>query len=312
MNGEQHAGHDTTPPGGTGNTPVDLDLLADYLGGALEGTGAGQRVAGLIRTDPAWRSGHDSLVEADRAVRTDLSSLATDTPPMPTDVLFQLTAALRAADPAADGATGSSAPVHSLAEHANRTARWRQARWRRARWVMGAAAAVVLFALAGLATASGLFRSSQSGNDRASSGQNQARAATSAPPGGAMTPKHAPAMPPAQGSTPVTASGTDYTRTTLPDVQHQTFGGAPNLNQQSRNQVPASLQRLTVPQELDRCLSSVTSSYPGSPQLVDYARFQGEPALVVVLRSSRSGQMRYVVAGPDCSSAGPDVRYATP
>ncbi len=306
MSGEHHAGHDTTPPGGTGNTPVDLDLLADYLGGALAGTGAEQRVAGLIRTDPAWRSGHDALIEADRAVRTDLAALAADTEPMPTDILSQLTAALRAADPTTGAPAGDPSPVRSLAAHAAR-----RTRWRRARWVMGAAAAVVLLALAGLATAGGLFRSSQSGNDRASSGQNQARAATSTPPG-RMTPKQAPVMPPARGSTPVTASGTDYTRTTLSTVEHQTLGGAPNLDPAARQQVPPALQRLTVPQELDRCLSSVTSSYPGSAKLVDYARFQGDPALIVVLRSTPSAPVRYVVSGPDCGSSGPDVRYATP
>ena len=40
---------------GVGVTEVDWDLLADHLGGALQGTPEEARVAHLVATDPAWR-----------------------------------------------------------------------------------------------------------------------------------------------------------------------------------------------------------------------------------------------------------------
>ena len=43
---------------------VDIDLLADYIGGALDGPGEAE-VARLIDEDPRWREAHDLLAPRD-------------------------------------------------------------------------------------------------------------------------------------------------------------------------------------------------------------------------------------------------------
>ena len=75
---------------------VDIDLLADYIGGALAGTPDESAVAALIADDPAWRTTYASLRDGMTIVEAALGDLGPE--PMPADVAARLEAAARLAD----------------------------------------------------------------------------------------------------------------------------------------------------------------------------------------------------------------------
>ncbi|MFY1674347.1 hypothetical protein ACN27G_31090 [Plantactinospora sp. WMMB334] len=80
---------------------VDLDLLADYVGGALDGTSDENEVARLIAEDRSWAEAYTELTAAVDAVRLDLAGWAAEPTPMPSAVVDRLTAALGDAPPTA-------------------------------------------------------------------------------------------------------------------------------------------------------------------------------------------------------------------
>ncbi|MGC9667017.1 hypothetical protein ACNTMW_10745 [Planosporangium sp. 12N6] len=306
---------------------VDLDRLADYLGGALEGTPDETAVAHLVATDPAWTRAHAALVAADAAVRADLARLAAESEPVPTDVLARLDAALATEPiptwpaPAGDGAGSRHLSVlaggRSGARQPSRHRRWRTA--------VGVAAGIVAVGLAGTALVPQLGR-----HDPRTSGIAGSDAA-----GSASTPLEQPPDP-ASGETAVsvTASGTDYTPQTL-----ATLGGpvtashdgdppksqaGPNVLQapsestphQPPQEVPAALRPLTDPEIRAACLKALAAQYGGTATSLDYARYQGTPALVVLLDGTRGlvDHRRVVVVGPNCGTGGllVDERYSVP
>jgi hypothetical protein len=64
------------------------------------------------------------------------------------------------------------------------------------------------------------------------------------------------------------------------------------------------LQRLRRTPDLAACLAALTdASDPGVPLALDYARYAGAPALVVVLPSSTSDKVDVFVVGAGCSQA---------
>jgi hypothetical protein len=91
---------------------VDIDLLADYVGGALDGTPDKARVADLIVDDPAWRDAHALLAGGVATVGLQLSTFGAVPEPMPADVFARLDAAL----------TAASAPTVSTDDHIDLTA----------------------------------------------------------------------------------------------------------------------------------------------------------------------------------------------
>jgi hypothetical protein len=77
--------------------------------------------------------------------------------------------------------------------------------------------------------------------------------------------------------------------------------------------VPGSLQRLTDPDALVGCLAAVRAQHGGLVIAVDYAAFEGAPALIVLLDGATDGGGRrlVVVVGPACGAdpAVADQRY---
>jgi hypothetical protein len=69
---------------------VDIDLLADYVGGALTGTPDESAVAARIADDPVWQSAYTALSEGMTFVTTELSRLTPE--PMPADLAAHLDA----------------------------------------------------------------------------------------------------------------------------------------------------------------------------------------------------------------------------
>lgn len=73
---------------------VDLDLLADYVGGALDGTPDEAEVARLVTQAPDWAAAYAALTGGLDAVRLDLTALASAPEPMPAVVVDRIEAAL--------------------------------------------------------------------------------------------------------------------------------------------------------------------------------------------------------------------------
>lgn len=73
---------------------VDHDLLADYVGGALEGTPSQDEIARLVAVDPAWKSAYEQLTAALTATAADLGRLRDTAEPMPADVVERISEAL--------------------------------------------------------------------------------------------------------------------------------------------------------------------------------------------------------------------------
>jgi hypothetical protein len=313
---------------------VDLDRLADFISGALDGTPDAEAVRRLVTTDPRWSRAYAALLDADAAVRADLAAYAADTVALPPDVAARLDTALHAAqtdapDPpsarhmtpygergAATGfASGSrpdtrppdTRPPDTRPPDMQRTgARRPEVRRARRRWAiaMAAAAAVVVGAL-GVST---LLPQLAERNSTSTAGSDKgAQVAAGSPEGGSSA-----------ADVPTLASGTDYRPDTLRALATYNAPAAPNAQRSAAGVpegpraadtaggVPDELAPLTPPAARAACLDAVTRRYGGTVALVDYARFEGRPALVVVLNGTRAAGNRLwvVVVGPQCGRGG--------
>jgi hypothetical protein len=273
--------------------PVDIDRLADYVEGLLTPTDAAM-VRDLVEADPAWAATLAALRSAYPAVTATLSSYAADTGPMPSDVAERLTHSLRSQPPASN--------VASLAEARNRPAgrrRGRAARIATNGWVRAAAVLIVVFVGIGFAT------QLHTGSTKSSSTATSDRAAPQL---------SLPNMPSRPGLT-VTASGIDYSA--LPSATPAngapapalTPGHAPGLNGPTASSsefepapgvVDPALDRLLDPAALGNCLTAVERSTGGVTSEVDFATYQGRPAVIVTLASIDT----VVASGPGCGLAG--------
>lgn len=303
---------------------VDFDRLADYIGGALDGTPLESEVRQLIATESAWALAFANLASAQASVTSALSVLAEVREPMPEAVSDRLLAALRAEGLAADsghpGGTG-----HPAAERAGQTRRPDGAdgrgpaerrpparpRSRRRRTTFSIAALVVI-AIAAIASLPILRKNAE---DAGSGGVLATRDQL------ADAPRAAPL---------VLASGDEYTRATISDqvaaaLRVNTLtkdaqadaGGERESSTASGpaggQRAPEELRRLVDPQALTRCLSTIVTRHGGSVSAVDYARFEGQAALIAVLSKAPAavGRPLVVVVGPSCGvdQDFPDERY---
>ena len=73
-------------------------------------------------------------------------------------------------------------------------------------------------------------------------------------------------------------------------------------------EAPDGLARLTTPAGLAECLRAVARSYPGVAVVLDYARFDGQPALMIVIQ--QVGSSKIIVVGPNCGVSGTDEKAA--
>lgn len=315
---------------------VDWDLLADHLGGALAGTPEEQRVAELIATDPHWARAATELAAALDSVTADLHAMPA--PAMPEEITARLDAVLREPATVAAGvatavptprpggtpAGGQRDTVRATGERQRRPPTRRDSRRRRprrlVRWGAGlaAAAGVVAFAAVGSAT----LLPTQSAEQADS---------------GAMAPDTLDAEQPRElDSEPVLlATGTDYHPDTRvlappegedggPSIQGD-IGEDPDTADGGPEAAPGPVPNPSVPPELDRlwsdpqaraeCLALVADSIAPAPvtiESIDFARFEGEPALVVWLTDADSARWVWV-SGPGCGTpaAGLDERYHT-
>lgn len=85
---------------------VDIDLLADYIGGALAGTPDESAVAALVADDPAWAAAHAELSGGMELVGAALGRLGPE--PMPAELAARLESMFR---PPADDTVTDHTPV---------------------------------------------------------------------------------------------------------------------------------------------------------------------------------------------------------
>ncbi len=285
----------------------DLDRLADYTAGVLGGDQADQ-VAHLIATDPRWQAGHASLRRASTAVRADLQAAARhQLEPMPADVVARIDHALVNAGAAAPTRLAAATPARLAAVADLDAAR----PGRRRRLTRLSAAAAVLVALVG---AGAVLRSVVGATPVTNGAAAQARDNAAAAPGAAS----------ALGQPTIRASGRDYRADTLasvlqpPPLAAPTMLVSPAAPPATPNRTPAlggsaekgaldiepALARLADPTNLRGCTDQLLAAHPGEVVAVDYARFDGAPAVVVAIRHSSTTTI--VAVGAACGVAGAD------
>ncbi|MGI5524660.1 hypothetical protein ACQEUX_27505 [Micromonospora sp. CA-259024] len=324
---------------------VDDDLLADYLGGALDGTPQQEEVAQLVSTDPAWAEAYALLAPALTEVRADLARWAEPSPEMPEAIADRLSAALAAAEPVPSGisanedtaahgvdrggnaATPLVVPVQGGAGRrpavptpagSGRRAATGPARRRRGWARRGAPVAAVTIAV--VAVALGLNQLPTSVSDTADSARTLNQPA-SAPEGGA-------AVGAVRTTGPALNSGTNYTPQTLGSAtqSEQAHSRGTSNTPGTKSGVDAEGERRPSPDGLDQlarltdeaalttCLADVAAEHGSGPlvvELIDYARFQGEQALVIRFTDAAGAGWAWV-SGPECGvpGSGSDSRYS--
>jgi anti-sigma factor RsiW len=311
---------------GTDFEGIDLDRLADYVSGALDGTPDAAAVADLVATDPRWTRAHAALVAADALVRADLAELADRPEPMPDDVMARLDAAF-AAEPPLTAAVPDQKPPLAVLPGGRATAVPTVPR-RRWRSVVGVAAAVVILGVGAVSLAPRLSEHSKSTASRSDAGSAVSQGGV--PP--ATAPKSASNLERgASGAPGINASGSNYTDQTLsalgaavgPPITSQGDSArsnrpnaleAPSPAAVPLTAVPEALRPLAQPDARDSCVKAILKEYGGTATLLDYAQYQGSPALVVVIDGAHGmpGRKWVVVVGPKCGTGGAiaDERYS--
>jgi negative regulator of sigma E activity len=262
---------------------VDIDLLADYVGGALDGTPDEERVAALVATDTAWQAAYEALEPGMIAVGAVLREFEPE--PMPDELAARLDALFRS--PAAENEPAEPVPAKVVDLDS--------ARRRRRRWAAPIAVAAAVVAFAGVGVNS--FLTSESMSDT----QSAAGSATNA---------EAEVMADTAGVDAVTTrSGTDYTSGTLAaaagkQTRSSASADSPAPAAGEEPMAVFSLDRLSSPAALAQCLDEISRENGGvlSFELVDYARFKGSPA-VIVRFSAPNGTWVWAV-GPECGTSG--------
>ncbi|MBM2616895.1 hypothetical protein JIG36_15155 [Actinoplanes sp. LDG1-06] len=270
---------------------VDIDLLADYIGGALEGTPDESAVATLIARDSAWREAYEQLSGGIDVVVAELGNLPAE--PMPDDLAARL--------------DGMFAPVPQLtvvrgdAPEGGREKK----RGRRMRWATPIAIAAGFIAFVGFGAD---YLAGQSRDDSADSASSAAGSA-----------EKTTALADSGPGAAVTSTGTDYNRATLaapPQVtpmsaprSEQAFGSEEDQAQRSSSAISGdpALSRLSARAALEECFAAIQQENGGviSVQSADFARFDGAPAVIV--RFSGAGGEQAWAVGPDCGARAGDA-----
>jgi hypothetical protein len=118
-----------------------------------------------------------------------------------------------------------------------------------------------------------------------------------------------------KGAAPASAplirhTGTDYTRDTLPTGVGAAAAGQEAGKADTFDSEP--LSRLENPAALSDCVTAILALHPGAAREIDFARFQGSPALIVLVETGTTSGTRTVVVGPECGVGGADEVYVTP
>ncbi|MFI5893243.1 hypothetical protein ACIA5D_24355 [Actinoplanes sp. NPDC051513] len=276
---------------------VDIDLLADYIGGALAGTPDEPVVATLIADDPAWRDAYESLSGGMAAVEAELGRLGSE--PMPDDVVARLEEAFAAPRLTLVQDAGNGAD--DVRDKELRLSKRRPGR--RLRWVTPIAIAAGAVAFVGFG-ADYLAGRDNSSSDKSATSTAGGAADSQARRDDAQAPAMAESGPGAsvagKGEVPpapqVLESGTNYTKKTLAIAPAQTLSSQPAAT-------AGSLVRLNGTTALNECLDMIAAENGAGPiaaETVDYAKFNGKPAIVVRFTAG-NGAWAWA-SGPSCGT----------
>jgi hypothetical protein len=290
-----------------GLTWEELDELADFTEGVLNDSEAA-RVAALVRTDGRWAAALAALTEAAPVTLGALQTAAQVPTAIPEDVAARLDAAL-AHGPSQPGASPRRPPGgHAGAARpggATRPSSTGPGRRSRGRRTAGIAAVLALIVVVGggALTLSRTLRPSTSASNSAAvaNAPNPPRVGLALPTPMGDVPGQGAAQPPR-----LLASGMDY----RPDTLHLLVDAPPTapavtLNADKANlSVTQALAGLTTDGGFAACVASVGLVHPGQVRLADYARYAGQPALVLVVVSGATSTV--VAVGSGCGGAGAD------
>ena len=278
--------------------PVDIDRLADYIGGALDGADEAA-VAQLISDDPRWRETYESLTPGMTAVGDELRALGSASDPMPADLAVRLEEAFSsAAEPQAQPAPADR-HLSSVPDTGGSPRR------RRARWVVPIAAAAGVLAFAGFGVD---YLAGQTGGSDSAESTAAGGAADQAAPAPMMGSDSAGReAAPSLRDDQILRSGTNYTAASLAAAPIQSFSSdgtrAAAPDAVAKGQLADGLARLTDHAALQACIAAIAQLH-GSGQIlvetVDYARYDDRPALVVHFTSD--GATWAYATGPDCGT----------
>lgn len=319
---------------------VDHDLLADYVGGALDGTPEQATVTRLVEEDPAWGRAYAALAPAVDLVRADLAEWANaPAPEMPLAVADRITAALSGAGPAPTPADldrdPSTSGLDAGADRAGRGAAQVSGGHRRTagtsrptegpgrgtgpgrrprRWVR-IAGQVALAAASVTAVGLGVNHLVTTQNGGIAAGTAQSSRDEKAAPTGAVGPL---AAAPFRTTGPAQRSGLNYTPEQLsagPTDRSSAASAAGLAPDDQRLAQPGGFERLAGGEALDACLGAISAEHAGGPitvDLIDYASFRGQPALVVTFVDPGGARWAWV-SGPECGVPGSsaDTRFRT-
>ncbi|MGW4941030.1 hypothetical protein ACWEOZ_05490 [Actinoplanes sp. NPDC004185] len=303
---------------------VDIDLLADYVGGALDGTPDELLVTNLIAENPAWREAHTQLSGGVATVTGQLRALGSVAEPMPAEVFARLDSALTAAahesggtvtsiadvssgvtggpDGMEPGTDGAAPDRHLVAVPSGSGGR----RARRLRWAapVGIAAGVLAFLGFGFQQFSG----ADSADTSAAGSAAEAPQANSGQQLGAAGP-----------APQIVRSGTNYRRDTLGsagmttmldqppalDPGKGTRKAVPDVGASAESVSDPALARLQAQDALRACIEAIAAQHgvgPITPQTIDYARFDDRPAVIVQFVAD--GESWVWAVGPACGTRG--------
>ena len=300
---------------------LDLDALADVL--------AGEREDDRHLRDCAACG--DRLAELAAAEVAVAASLATLPPPaLPEGLSQRLAEALRAEALQAEALQAEAVQAQPARTPVRRGATVTTLRrWRPDSWVPSVAASLVLVLAGGLgylAVQGSVGSDDAATSDTAAGGGSESTADEEA----------ADAL-----AAPVRRSGVDYAdaaqrAAVLPSLlagaRAQPFGSvapevpaapaSPALPAASELPAPAlggaplldpALARLRDPVALEECLSALRSggSPAAAPLALDYAAYEGSPALAVVQPDTDPGRVVLTVVGPGCSASDADTLLRT-
>jgi hypothetical protein len=283
---------------------VDLDQLADYAAGVLDPAGA-RAVADLIATRPARTRAHAHLVAAERALDEQLNAYArVDLGPMPGDVIGRLDRAL-AGERLLDPAHAEQSPPRHLAivrtdiEQSPPIARRSLAR--RSLNIAAAAAATVAALIGGLYVVNGSLPKSGGASSADAPAYSRDTNGTGGSAPGPRTTGTKSLQSAEAALYQVFETGTDY----QPDTLYLIASASSGLTQTP--QQGSSDDGRLPPTAVGTCVSSVLAAHPGTALAVDQARYQGQPAIVVLIAigpgGPAAGKELVVAVRADCASA---------
>ena len=270
---------------------LDLDTLADVL-------------CGEASTDDTEHAGTcavcgPALTDLEAAQVPLMAALATlPDPEPPADLGARLEAALARERRAATGTGGPTVLPVALLPRARR---------RHPAWLPVTAAAAALIAVVGAASVllplggSG-SRNSTAGKATTSTGTPAVRRLTTGTDYHKAGPSFNAALPLLLAEAGAAAAAPQ---------QPQPQSGSDQTSALSERLTAADpLARLRDDRALAGCLASLTPpEQPGVPLAVDYAAYEGGPALIVVLPATKPAAVDVYVVGPGCTQANADLRY---